>query len=84
METQPLATDSTPPRPSQKRRGYDPASDLVAAKFLPLVVGISTTTAWRLRRRGLFPAPRRLTAGRIAWRRADLEQWLAERQQAGR
>jgi len=72
------ATDRRPPT----RRIYSPASDIVHACDLPLVAGISTTTAWRLRREGHFPAPIRLSVGRIGWRRVDLERWVRERAEA--
>jgi prophage regulatory protein len=79
-ETQAVSeTQTVPDRPRKGFRRYQPDAEIVAPFFLPYVVGFSTTTAWRLRRRGLFPAPIRLSAGRVGWRRRDLEEWLAER-----
>jgi predicted DNA-binding transcriptional regulator AlpA len=63
------SVDTAPPR---RRPAYDPATHIVVPKFLPLVVGTSTTTAWRLRQLGQFPPPIQLTKTRIGWRRADL------------
>jgi predicted DNA-binding transcriptional regulator AlpA len=62
---------------------YDARSKHVSAKFLPLVVGISAITAWRMRKRGQFPEPVRLSQGRIAWLRSDLEHWLNTRERGG-
>lgn len=59
---------------------YDPNCEIVPARFLPLVVGISALTVWRLRKLGLFPEPIQLTIGRIGWRRSDLNNWLDMRQ----
>lgn len=78
-------TASASPSPSRasapaKVGDYDAQSFMVNGKHLPLAVSISTVTAWRLRKLGLFPAPIRLSAGRVAWIRSDLEKWVADRQ----
>jgi prophage regulatory protein len=44
------------------------------------LTSLSGATIWRLRRQGQFPEPIRLSPGRMGWRRADIEQWLSERQ----
>ena len=52
---------------------------------LPVVVarvGLSATTIWRLRRRGQFPDPVRISSGCVAWREADVESWIASRLEA--
>ena len=41
--------------------------------------GINRTTLWRWVRDGHFPKPFRIGTQTIAWRRADIEQWLASR-----
>ncbi len=87
MDRQPPETDYSNTQPSrlrQTRRTYDPISDMVAPKDLPLVIGISTATAWRLRRAGQFPLPIKVSPGRLTWRRTDLTSWLAEREKASR
>ena len=53
-------------------------TDWVEQHLRPLV-GLSVTTCWRLRRAGRFPAPIRLSPGRIGWRLSILEAWLASR-----
>ena len=35
-------------------------------------------TRWRMEKRGLFPRRVHLSPGRIAWRRADIEQWASD------
>jgi prophage regulatory protein len=75
---------ATIPDKPKLRKGYNPAADIVAPRHLPDAAGISTTTAWRLRKRGLFPAPVRLSPGRVGWRKSDIDRWLAERQAGSR
>ena len=41
--------------------------------------GLSIPTIWRLRRRGDFPQPFRLSRGAIAWLEADIDNWIASR-----
>jgi len=65
-----------------RRAEYDSRSTTVAAKHLPLVVGINYLTAWRLMQKGAFPRPIQLSPGRIAWIRTDLDRWLAEKRLA--
>jgi len=74
MDNHIVSTTRKPRRsPPPLASDYDPRSTLVAAKYLPLVVGFSVVTAWRKRREGTFPQPIRISTGRVAWRRADLE-----------
>jgi len=42
-------------------------------------IGLSIPTIWRLRRRGDFPAPVRVSAGAIAFIESDIEKWIADR-----
>jgi prophage regulatory protein len=85
MDTQNAAPGSTLDAPHpQKRKAYSPSADLVQPRDLPLVVGLSPTKIWRLRRAGQFPPAIKLSIGRITWRKADLETWLTERQAASR
>ena len=46
------------------------------------MVGVSKSTIERWTRLGKFPKPIRLGTNSIAWRRRDLERWLAERPDA--
>jgi len=43
------------------------------------VVGISSTTCWRLERKGQFPARRKLSAGAVGWLQSELSAWLESR-----
>jgi predicted DNA-binding transcriptional regulator AlpA len=45
----------------------------------PLAGDIGRTTAWRAIRRGEFPAPIKVSPGRVAWRESDVLAWQAER-----
>lgn len=67
--------------PAGQAAGFHPEALIVAPRHIRLVVGLPPVTIWRLRKAGLFPEPIRLSAGRIGWRRSDLEAWLAEREQ---
>jgi predicted DNA-binding transcriptional regulator AlpA len=67
-------------KPKKPRRPFNPGAEIVSPFYLPFVVGLSSTTCWRLRRRGLFPEPLKLSVKRVGWRRADLEAWLSNRQ----
>ena len=44
---------------------------------------LSPTTVWRMRRRGEFPEPIRLSPGRVGYRRADVEAWIEQRSSGG-
>lgn len=43
------------------------------------LVGCSKATLWRWRRAGRFPAPVELGPNTLAWRREDIEDWIASR-----
>jgi len=43
------------------------------------VVPISRSALYRLRRDGDFPESRHVTAGRVCWRRTDVDEWIAMR-----
>jgi prophage regulatory protein len=45
-------------------------------------VGLSRVTIWRMVRRGEFPAPARLSPGRIGWSAHAVNAWVAERMAA--
>ena len=45
-------------------------------------IKVSPTTLWRLRRKGQFPPPFRLSPGLIAWHEVDVERWIASRGRA--
>jgi prophage regulatory protein len=53
--------------------------ELVRENELVRLVKLSHATIWRLRRAQKFPSPVRLSTRAIAWRREDVERWLAER-----
>jgi prophage regulatory protein len=57
--------------------------EIIRPKELPQKTGLSRTTCWRLERAGDFPKRIRLSAGAVGYRRAEVEQWLADRQAVG-
>jgi prophage regulatory protein len=72
-------TDSAPRRPP-RRRPYDPTADIIRARDIRAATGLHPATVWRLRARGLFPAPIRLGVQAIGWRRQDIDAWLDARE----
>jgi prophage regulatory protein len=42
-------------------------------------VPVSRTTLWRMERAGGFPRRIQISANRIGWLEADVDEWLAER-----
>lgn len=43
------------------------------------LLGTSRTTIWRWVRSGIFPSPLQIGPNTIAWRTADIEDWLQSR-----
>ena len=43
------------------------------------LVGLSYVTVWRLEKSGNFPARKRLSPGRVAWLRSEVEEWIQNR-----
>ncbi len=41
--------------------------------------GLSDTTIWRMRRKGLFPNPVSVSPGKKVWRESDISDWIAAR-----
>ena len=41
--------------------------------------GLSDTTIWRMRRKGLFPNPVSISPGKKAWRASEVSDWIAAR-----
>ena len=58
-------------------------STILSPHKLSELIGLSSTTLWRMRRRGELPEPIRLSPGRVGWSVAVIEKWLAEREVAG-
>jgi prophage regulatory protein len=63
------------------RPGLDPLGALVRFSEFKQRFGIpyDRSTIHRKRLDGSFPAPLRLSAGTVAWRVSDIEEWLASR-----
>lgn len=52
---------------------------LLRRREVERLVGLSRSTIYALMRQGRFPLPVRLGARAVAWRRGDLDDWLARR-----
>lgn len=46
------------------------------------VTGLSTTSIYRMMKRGDFPRPVRLGKKAVGWRESDLKKWLESREAA--
>lgn len=57
---------------------------IYSPKVTKAYLSLSLPTIWRLRRRGQFPAPLRLSVGRIGWPKSALDEWRREREAAAR
>lgn len=57
--------------------------EVLTVKQVIELVGIGRTTIWRLERQGLFPARRRLSAGRVGYLREEILAWINSRPELG-
>lgn len=71
-----IAAASSPPTSASELDG----NTILSPKQTYQVTSLSSATIWRLRQKGEFPDPVRLSPGRMGWRRRDVESWLAARQ----
>ena len=55
-------------------------SELLLWKDLRRIVPLSWATLWRMERVGRFPRRIPISEKRIAWRRREIEAWLASRE----
>ena len=64
------------------RENPHPKSEVVSAKDLQLLTGLSRVTIWRLENDKKFPARRHLSENRVGWLRVEVDAWLTARQKA--
>lgn len=57
-------------------------NELILRKELLKLVPLAYATIWREEKRGRFPKKVSISAKRVAWRRSEIEAWLAERSAA--
>lgn len=43
------------------------------------ITTLSHTTIWRMMRKGEFPNSVKASMGRVAWRKQDIDDWIAKR-----
>lgn len=55
----------------------------LAWKEVARATGLSRTTAWRLQKRGEFPAPYVISPGRVGYREGEVEAWRVSRDLRG-
>ena len=59
-----------------------PSSTIIRPNQIPLFVGFSKSTAYRLEAAGQFPKRIKMTSGTSGWLRSSIEAWLTERNAA--
>ena len=52
---------------------------LLTVKQVSAWISLSRSTIDRKRREGTFPLPIQLSNGRIAWEKAEIDEWLAKK-----
>ena len=59
---------------------HDPLTDrFLLEEEVARITGLSRTTRWREARKGSFPKPRTLSAGRIGWLASEVRMWMSAR-----
>lgn len=56
-----------------------PLPRVLSRRDVAATVGISVTTLWRLVKAGRFPAPFRVSPGRVGWDAATVARWIQAR-----
>ncbi len=64
--------------PNRKQDG-DPLEGYLRQSQVLEMIGVSRITLWSWRRRGLFPAPRRLGPNTIGWPVETIRNWMSSR-----
>lgn len=55
------------------------APALLSRRTVETLTSISRATLYRLMKTGEFPSPVKVSAGRVAWREADVRGWIESR-----
>lgn len=63
----------------KKTKALDPAAEIVRGHHLPLVIGLSQATIWRLRHAGQFVPEISLGTNAIGFKRSDISAWIEAR-----
>lgn len=69
---------------STSSRLHQSASVYLTVAQVVTLIGVSYTTLWRWQARGLFPPRRKLGPHRVAFLKAEIEDWIQSRPQVGR
>jgi len=60
-----------------------PRDRIMRPREVMQMLGLSLPTIWRMRRRGEFPEPLRLSPGAVGWRASTIAKWLRGRHPKG-
>lgn len=69
-----------PPPPPVSPPVLTGAPRLLRPRDVARMVGLSRVSLWRLEQEGKFPARRKLSANRVAWLTAEVEDWIRTRE----
>jgi prophage regulatory protein len=53
-----------------------PVGELLKRKELVAMLGLCYTTIYNMEKAGKFPARRKVSRGRVAWLRSEVEDWI--------
>lgn len=56
---------------------------IIRGKELAVMLNLSPTTIWRMRRSGLLPEPKSISVRAVGWDLAVIEAWIESRKVAG-
>jgi len=53
--------------------------EILDAKAISIITGLSRSTIWRLERKGAFPRRIQLSPGRVGWEKNSVEAYIKSR-----
>lgn len=80
-EVQAAAQLRAPPQPQVESARSEPADFLRQSDLIPKMLPFAAATLWRKVKSGDFPAPVKISVAVTAWRRDEVEAWLAMKSQ---
>ena len=58
----------------------NPEKQMLSASEVAALIGVSSVTLWRLRKRPDFPKGLKISERCLRWRKGQIEDWLAARE----
>jgi len=57
---------------------------LIDSKEVAKILGVSSSTIWRMRCEGKLPAPMQISSRLVKWRRSDIMAWIDQQMKSPR